>query len=107
MMRMLRWAASVACLGAFVAGFAVVWPNARDAAAILLSQDDPALLSQLQIAKAVAGDPKLVEREIVAALKDGDVDLAQSFAHLALAQDLPVSMELLARSTRQRHASVR
>jgi hypothetical protein len=96
MMRMLRWAASFACLGACVAGLALVWPNARDAAAILLSQDDPALLSQLQIAKAVTADPKLVEREIVAALKDGDVDLAQSFAHLALAQNLPVSMELLA-----------
>ena len=55
------------------------------------------MLSELQIRKAVAGDPQLVEREIEAALKDGDVDLAQSFAHLALAQNLPVSMELLAR----------
>jgi len=97
MSRLLRWAASLACLGVCAAGLAFVWPEGRDAAAILLSQDDPALLSELQIRKAVAGDTLLVEREITAALKDGDVDLAQSFAHLALAQNLPVPMELLAR----------
>jgi hypothetical protein len=97
MMRVLRWAPSCLALVACLAGFALVFPYARDAAAIFLSQDDPVLLSELQIRKAVAGDPALVEREIAAALKQGDVDLAQSFAHLALAQDLPVPMELLAR----------
>jgi hypothetical protein len=94
---LLRLAASLACLAACSAALVFAWPNARDAAAIFLSQDDPAELSELQIRKAVAGDPQLVEREITAALTEGDVDLAQSFAHLALAQDLPVPMELLAR----------
>lgn len=97
MMCGLRRAAGVVCLGACLTGFVLVLPDARDAAAILFSQDDPALLSELQIRRAVAGDPLLVDREITAALQAGDVDLAQSFAHLALAQDLPVSMELLAR----------
>ena len=97
MLRLLRWASRLGFLGACMAGLVLVGPNAREAAAILLSQDDPALLSELQIRKAARGDPQLVEREITAALKDGDVDLAESFAHLALAQNLPVSMELLAR----------
>ena len=97
MKSLLRLAASLACLAACATALAVVWPNARDAVAVFAARDDPALLSELQIRKAVASDPRLVEREIVAALKQGDVDLAQSFAHLALAQDLPVSMELLAR----------
>ena len=78
---LLRLAASLACLAACSAALVFAWPNARDAAAIFLSQDDPAVLSELQIRKAVAGDPQLVEREITAALTEGDVDLAQSFAH--------------------------
>ena len=94
---LLRLAASLACLAACAAALAFVWPNARDAAAIFLSQDDPAALSELQIRKAAAGDPQLVEREIEAALTDGDIDLAQSFVDLAQAQNLPVSVDVLAR----------
>lgn len=94
---LLRLVASLVSLAACAAALAFVWPNARDAVAIFAAVDDPAVLSELQVRKAVAGDPLLVEREIAAALKDGDVDLAQSFAHLALAHDLPVSMQLLSR----------
>lgn len=94
---LLRSAASLACVGAFATALFVAWPDARDAVAIFASQDDPAALSELQIRRTVAGDPQLVEREIEAALNDGDVDLAQSFADLARAQKLAVSVDLLAR----------
>jgi hypothetical protein len=94
---LLRLAVSLAALAACAGALTFVWPNARDAAAIFASQDDPAKLSELQIRKAVAGDPQLVEREIDAALDGGDVDLAQSFADLAEAQHLAVSVDVLAR----------
>jgi hypothetical protein len=92
-----RLAGSLGCLAASAMAFAYVWPNARDAAALFAAQDDPALLSELQIRKAAVADPQLMEREIEAALKDGDTDLAQSFVDLAQAQNLPVSVDLLAR----------
>jgi hypothetical protein len=94
---MLRLAVSLACLAAFATALVHVWPNARDAVAIFASQDDPAALSELQIRRAAAADPQLVEREIETALKEGDVDLAQSFADLAQAQNLAVSVDVLAR----------
>jgi hypothetical protein len=63
----------------------------------------------LQIRRAAKADPQLVDREIEAALKDGDTDLAQSFVDLARAQNLPVSVDLLARleqtTAEQRSAS--
>jgi hypothetical protein len=95
-MKLLRLAASLACIAACAAALAYVWPEARDAVAIFASQDDPAALSELQIRKVAAADPLRIEREIAAALKDGDVDLAQSFAELAQAQNLPVSVDMLA-----------
>jgi len=71
-----RLAGSLACLAASAMAFAYVWPDARDAAALFAAQDDPTLLSELQIRKAAAADPQLMDREIEAALKDGDTDLA-------------------------------
>jgi len=94
---LLRLAASLACLAACATAVVFVWPDARDAVAIFSSQDDPAALSELQIRKLAAGDPQLVEREIGAALTEGDIDLAQSFADLAQAQNLAVSVDVLAR----------
>jgi hypothetical protein len=87
---------SLAAAAAFVAGLAYVLPEARYAVAILASQDDPMVLSELQIAKTVAADPLRMEREINLALQDGDVDLAQSFADLARAQNVAVSVDVLA-----------
>jgi hypothetical protein len=100
MMRLPRLAGSLTCVAAFAAAFVWAWPNARDAAALFAAQDDPVLLSELQIRKAATADPQLMEREIEAALKDGDTDLAQSFADLAQAQNIPVSVDLLARLER-------
>jgi hypothetical protein len=97
MMPLRRLAGSVVCLAVFASAFACVWPNARDAGAIFLNQDDPAALSELQIRRAATADPRLAEREIESALQEGDIDLAQSFADLAQAQNLAVSVDVLAR----------
>lgn len=94
---LLRLAGSLACLAAFATALAYARPNARDAVAIFAAQDDPAILSELQVRRAAAADPQLFDREIEVALKDGDTDLAQSFVDLAQAQKLPVSVDLLAR----------
>src|SRR5262245_23322962 len=105
----LRLAGGLVCLAASATALGYVWPNARQAAALFAAQDDPARLSELQVHRAVAADPQLIEREIEAALKDGDTDLAQSFADLAQAERLPVSVDLLARleamTAEQRSAS--
>jgi hypothetical protein len=97
MKRWLGLAGSLAGFAAFAAALAWVGPNARDAVALFAAESDPALLSELQVRKAATVDPQLFEREIEAALKDGDTDLAQSFADLAQAEKVPVSVDLLAR----------
>ena len=74
---------AVACV-ALSAGMAVVlWPNAREALAVLAAQDDPAELSSLGVNSALRDDPGLVHDQIEAALAAGDADLAGSFAELA------------------------
>src|SRR5215207_7883174 len=94
---LLRLTGSLVCLAAFATALVWAWPNARDAVALFAAQDDPSVLSTLQVRRATAADPQLFEREITAALNEGDTDLAQSFADLAQAEKLPVSVDLLAR----------
>src|SRR5437870_1877135 len=72
-------------LGLAVAGMVVsatvaatLWPNARDAWAVLAAQDDPAELSSLQVNSALRNDPGLIHDNIEAALAAGDADLAGS-----------------------------
>lgn len=92
-----RLAGSFVCLAVCATALGYAWPNARDAAAIFAAQDDPVRLSELQVRRAASADPGLFEREIAAALKDRDTDLAQSFVDLAQAHKVPVSVDLLAR----------
>jgi hypothetical protein len=106
------------------AAFAVIWPHAREAAAILSAQDDPAELSDLELSSAlrnsqapVAQDQvtqdqvtqeqvtqeqvaqnqaaqNIITQNIEAALADGDADLANSFVELAADKNIPVADEL-------------
>ena len=41
------------------AAFALLWPHARDAGAVLIAQDDPARLSDLRLDSAFRNDPAL------------------------------------------------
>ncbi|ETR75694.1 signal peptide protein [Afipia sp. P52-10] len=91
--------AALACAALCAGGLMAVWPQAREAAAIFAAKDDPAVLSDLQLRRAVKGDPALIDREIQAALAQGDADLAQSFVDVADAQNLPVSADLLVKVT--------
>jgi hypothetical protein len=87
-------------LGMAVAGMAVAvcavacalaWPRARDAGALLMAQDDPAALSDVQIGSVLRNNPALVAENIEAALAAGDADLANSFVELAREKGISVA----------------
>ncbi|WP_424627223.1 hypothetical protein [Bradyrhizobium sp. SYSU BS000235] len=86
------WRIGVALAGAAaaVAVFAVVWPRAHDAAALLLAQDDPAELSDLQLGAVLRDRQNSIVENVTAALDAGDVDLAKSFTDLAKDRDIPL-----------------
>jgi hypothetical protein len=87
------WRIGVAFAGAAaaVAVFALVWPRAHDAAALLLAQDDPAELSDLQLQSALRAPENSIQQNVTAALDAGDVDLAKSFIDLANDRNIPLS----------------
>ncbi|MDZ4369537.1 MAG: hypothetical protein U0987_21330 [Afipia sp.] len=68
---------------ASAAAFAVVWPHARDAAAVLQAQDDPAQLSDLRVDSVLRNNEAVIGHGIAQALEANDADLAKSFADLA------------------------
>jgi hypothetical protein len=73
---------------------AVLWPHARDAGAILAAQDDPAVLSEIQLNSALRNNQAVVAENIEAALAANDADLANSFVDLARERNIPLSEEL-------------
>jgi hypothetical protein len=64
---------------------------------MLAAQDDPAVLSDIQINSVVRNNNSLIADHIEQALASGDADLAASFVDLAREKNIPVSDELLAR----------
>jgi hypothetical protein len=93
---MMRWRICSAMTGAAVCAtaFALLWPHARDAGAVLSAQDDPARLSDLQLDSAFRNDPSLAVENIEAALAAQDADLAKSFVDLAAARGISTPDEL-------------
>ncbi len=75
---------------ASAAAFAVVWPRAHDAAMLLLAQDDPARLSDIQIGSALRDNDAALGQGVAQALEANDADLAKSFTDLA--QDKGVAL---------------
>ena len=73
---------------------ALLWPHARDAGAMLAAQDDPAVLSDLQINSALRNNHDVVAEHIEAALAANDADLANSFVDLARDKNIAVPDEL-------------
>jgi hypothetical protein len=73
---------------------ALLWPHARDAGAILVAQDDPAELSDLQLNSALRNNAAAVTQNIEAALAAGDADLANSFVDLAREKNISLSDDL-------------
>jgi hypothetical protein len=94
-MQHLRLKLAVIGVAFSAAACAALWPHARESAAILVAQDDPAELSDLQINSAVRNNQSLVADNIERALAAGDADLAASFVELAKEKNILVSDELL------------
>lgn len=79
----------------FLVAAALLWPQARHAAAIFVTQDAPEQLSDLRLAER--GLPAAeVAAEIATALADDDIDLARSFVDLAAARDIDLPQQTLA-----------
>ena len=51
---------AVGSASAFVLLFVMLWPQAHSAGEVLLSQDDPSLLSDVQLSFALQNDPALI-----------------------------------------------
>ncbi len=75
----------------------LVWPQARDAGAVLLAQDDPVALADAQVSAALRRDPDMLAKQAEAALADQDADLAKSFADLAEARSVKLPEDLTRR----------
>jgi hypothetical protein len=80
-----------------VVAVALMWPRARDSAAILIAQNDPAALSDVLLHTTARPKADNVVREIDSALASGDTDLATSFVELARSLDLVLPPDVPAR----------
>jgi hypothetical protein len=90
--RRIGWA--LAAMTVSGAALAVVWPQAREAGAILAAQDDPAELSDVQVNSALRNSRNIVPTQIEDALAALDAGLAQSFVELAKAKNVSLPDEL-------------
>ncbi len=66
---------------------------------MLIAQDDPVQLADLQLESALRNDPALIGRNVEAALAAQDPDLANSFVDLAAAKGMPIPYKLSQRVT--------
>jgi hypothetical protein len=96
-MKLLRIGSALAGMAVCATAFALLWPHARESAAILSAQDDPAELADLRLGSALRNNQNIVKENIEAALAANDADLANSFVELAAAKNIPIGDELLQR----------
>jgi hypothetical protein len=96
-MKRLRLGLAVMGMAASAVGCAALWPHARDAGAILAAQDDPAVLSDIQLNSALRNNRRIIEQNIEAALAANDTDLASSFMDLAREKSITLPDELSGR----------
>jgi hypothetical protein len=93
-MKRLRLGLAVAGMAASAVACVALWPHARDAGAILAAQDDPAVLSDLQLNSALRNNRAVITENIEAALAANDADLANSFVELAGEKNISLADEL-------------
>lgn len=96
-MKLLRLGSALAGAAACAVTCALLWPHARDAAAVLSAQNDPAELSDIRLNAVMQNDNAVISRNIEAALVANDADLAHSFVELAEAKNISLDDELLSR----------
>jgi len=90
----LRIGAAITAMTGCAVACVLLWPHARDAGAILATQDDPAALSELQLNSVLRNDPEIIRQNIEAALAANDADLAKSFIDVAEAKNIAISGDL-------------
>ncbi|HUN97740.1 MAG TPA: hypothetical protein VMU69_16105 [Bradyrhizobium sp.] len=96
-MKLLRLGSALAATAACAATCVLLWPHARDAAALLSAQSDPVELSDIRLNAVMQNDNAVISRNIEAALAANDADLADSFVELAKAKNISLNDELLRR----------
>ncbi|MCF2524203.1 hypothetical protein [Bradyrhizobium sp. G127] len=88
---------ALAAAAASAGAFAVLWPHARDAGTLLLAQDDPAQLSDIQVGSALRNNQAVIAQGVSQALDSHDADLAKSFTDLAKDRNIAVQSDVTAR----------
>ncbi|MDE2377569.1 hypothetical protein [Bradyrhizobium sp.] len=100
-MKWLRISTGVAGLAACALVFVQMAPHAREAAAILAAQDDPAELSELKLSSVLGNGERLVQdkigEQIEVALRAQDADLANSFVELARDRNIALPDDVMSR----------
>src|ERR1700688_4680742 len=96
-MKRMRIGSALAVTAACALACALLWPDARDAGAMLAAQDDPAELADLQLNSALRKNAAVIAGNIEAALTAGDADLADSFVDLAREKNISLSDDLTRR----------
>lgn len=76
---------------------AVLWPHAHDAGTLLLAQDDPAQLSDIQVGSALRNNEAVIAQGVSQALDARDADLAKSFTDLAKDRNIAVPSDVAER----------
>jgi hypothetical protein len=79
-------ACAVACV--------LLWPHARESGSILAAQDDPAVLSEIQLNSALRNNQTVIADNIEAALTAHDAGLASSLVDLARDKNISLPDEL-------------
>lgn len=75
----------------------LLWPQARDAGALLMAQDDPVALADARLNAALRQDRDVLAKQAEDALAAGDADLANSFVELAAARQVKLPDDLTTR----------
>src|ERR1700721_2327170 len=97
-MKRLRLGLAVGGMAVSAAACFALWPQARDAGAILAAQNDPAELSDLQLNSALRNNRAVIEQNIEAVLAANAADLANSFVEPAGAKNMSLPDELSRRA---------
>ena len=90
----MRIGSAVTGMVACAVAFALLWPHAHEAGAILAARDDPAELADVGLNSALRNNRYIVTQNIELALAAGDADLANSFVELARERNIPLSDDL-------------
>jgi hypothetical protein len=93
-MKWMRIGSAVTGMVACAVAFALLWPHAHEAGAILAARDDPAELADVGLNSALRNNRYIVTQNIESALAAGDADLANSFVELARERNIPLSDDL-------------